>query len=151
MATTFDIHFQLINTAAEQQSSGKLFTFGFLTAVGVRGPQKLVNRWIKCLLTPLGSDPFNKFYGTNFSSLFGSNITGEQDIQDAVALFIDECNDQIRAMDRLNFPTDDERLQSASLTQIIELGDDGFDIYVNIRNVAGQVLTLQLPTIATRV
>ncbi len=150
MATTFDVHFQLIGDPLEQQGSGKYFTFGFTTAVGVRGPQKLINRWIKCLLTPQGTDPYEPAYGTGFSNLLGSNITRDNDVQDAVAIFIEECNEQIRNMDRKNFPPDDERLKSASIFRIVERSRDGFDVYVHIRNMAGQVLTLQLPAVATR-
>lgn len=147
---SYDIHFQMVPTA-DQDGSGKVFTFGFVSAVGVRGPQKLFNRWVKCLLTTKGTDPLNKQYGTIFSSLIGSNITSDSDVMDATVIAIEDCNDQIHALDLTNFPPDNEKLQSASLYRIVPLNEDGYDIYIQIKNVAGQVLTMQLPAVATRI
>jgi hypothetical protein len=144
MADKYDIHFQLISDSA--QVSGKLFSFGFKSAVGVRGPQKLINRWIKTLITPKGSDPFDRNVGTGFYGLLGSNITSRQDVIDAVSLFIEDCNNQIRASDRRNQSSDSERLQTATLASLIENDEDGFEIYVNIRNAAGITVTIPLPT-----
>lgn len=143
---SFDIHFQLFNQG-EGSGQGKLFSFGFISAIGVKGPQKLVNRWIKCLFTPKGTDAFVKTYGTGFGDLVGSNIGGIQDVQDAASLFIDDCSDQIRAQDRLNGLPDDERLKSATITNIVPRAEDGFDITVELRNVAGASLTFLLPTL----
>lgn len=147
MATTYDIHFQLI--PPDEQGGGKLFTFGFVSAVGVRGPQKLINRWLKCLMTPKGTDPYDLNYGTGFPNLIGSNISAIQDAIDALALFVEDCNSQVFAMDRRAFPPDNERLLSATLAKTIALGEDGFAAYVNLRNVAGETLPVMLPTIAT--
>jgi hypothetical protein len=146
---TYDIYFQLV-PASEQSGVSKFFTFGFKSAIGVKGPQKLINRWLKCLMTPQGSDPFNASVGTGFSDLIGSNIYGFQDVLDAVVLFIQDCNDQIFTWDRLYLPPEDEMLLSASLVKLEPRGSDGFDAWVQIRNVAGIVVTLTLPSIATR-
>lgn len=140
---TYDIHFQLV--PAEEQTGGRYFTFGFESAVGVRGPQKLINRWLKCLLTPKGSDPSDKAYGTGFYGLLGSNITTQQDVVDALTLFIEDCNTQMRAMDRQRLAADDERLQSATLTRVVQIDESGYEAYVLIRNTANQSLTVQLP------
>jgi hypothetical protein len=148
MAQTYDIHFQLVPPG--EQDGGKLYTFGYVSAVGVKGPQKLINRWLKCFTTPKGSDPFDPESGTGFSNLIGSNISNDQDFVDAMALCIEDCNAQMLAMDRRNFPPDNERLLSATLAKTTALGDDGFAAYVNIRNVAGETYAVLLPTIATR-
>lgn len=144
MAAQFDIHFQLVTP--EQQTGGKLFTFGFKSAVGVRGPQKLINRWLKCLLTPKGSDLSDKNYGTGFYGFMGSNITSHQDVVDALTLFIEDCNTQIRAMDRKRTAPEDERLLSATLIQATPAADDAYEVYVLIRNAAGQAVPVQLPS-----
>jgi hypothetical protein len=143
MGDRYDIHFQLVPTS--EQAGGKLFTFGFKAAVGVRGPQKLINRWIKTFLTPKGSDPFDLTNGTGFSGLFSSNRLSRQDMIDALTLFIEDCNDQIRAGDRRNLVPDDERLQSATLSNLEELGEDGYVVYINLRNVAGLTVAVPLP------
>lgn len=145
MPSTYDIHFQLV--PAEEQIGGKLFTFGFKSAVGVRGPQKLINRWVKTLLTPKGGDPYDPNAGTGFMGLLGSNIASYQDVVDALTLFIEDCNEQVRASDRRNLVPDDERLQSATLGQVLENGDDGFVVYIHLRNAAGLVVAVPLPTI----
>lgn len=146
---TYDIYFQII---PEEQQSGvsKFFTFGFKSAVGIRGPQKLINRWLKCLMTPKGSDPFDPNIGTGFPGLIGSNIYNFQDLTDAVVLFIEDCNEQILTWDKLYLPPDDERLLSATLVRLEPRNTDGFDAWVQIQNVAGTVVTLTLPSLDTR-
>lgn len=148
MANRYDVHFQIL--PKEEQTSERVFGFGFVSAVGVRGPQKLINRWLKCLMTPQGSDPFDRAYGTRFPNLIGSNIQDVADALDATALAIAECNEQIRAFDKANFTHADERLQTATILRIVELGDDGFEIWVGITNAAGQQITVVLPSTSTR-
>jgi hypothetical protein len=111
----YDIHFQLV--AKEKQIGGKFFSFGFKSAIGVAGPQKLINRWLKTFLTPKGSDPYDLSIGTNFYNLIGSNISTFQDIKDALALAVEDCNDQIRKSDRRRLAVDNERLQTATLAK----------------------------------
>lgn len=148
MPSTFDVHFQIL--PAEEQTSTRVFGFGFVSAVGVRGPQKLVNRWLKCLMTPKGSDPFDPDYGTGFPNLIGSNIASVQDVVDAAAIFIQECSQQIRSLDNTALYPPDERLQNASILRVETIGDDGFQIWVGITNVAGQQLPVLLPSTSTR-
>jgi len=147
---TYDIHYQLAPENEQLDAGGKVFTFGFTSAVGVKGPQKLVNRWLKCLMTPKGTDPLSRGYGTGFADLIGSNLSRYQDFVDAVTLYVTDCNDQIRAFDQAQFPPDDERLESASVASVVPRGADGFDVYVHIKNVAGTVLTAQVPAGSTR-
>lgn len=147
MPSTYDIHFQIL--PEEEQISDRVFGFGFVSAVGVRGPQKLINRWLKCLMTPQGSDPFSPTYGTGFANLIGSNISSIQDVLDAVSVFIQACSDQIRAFDRLTFTPADERLQNAAILQVVTR-PDGFDIWVGITNAAGLQTPVVLPSTSTR-
>jgi hypothetical protein len=147
MPSTYDIHFQIL--PADEQVSERVFGFGFVSAVGVRGPQKLINRWLKCLMTPQGSDPFSPTYGTGFANLIGSNISSVQDVLDAVSVFIQGCNEQIRAFDRAAFTPADERLQNATILRTIAL-DDGFQIWVGITNAAGLQTPVVLPSTSTR-
>ena len=147
---SFDIHFQPIPVDL-QRGGGTLFTFGFKSAVGVQGPQKLINRWVKCFLTPAGSDPYDPAIGTGFANLIDSNMSNFQDVRDAVALFIDDCNAQIFAWDRQYLPPSNEQLLNATLTQITPTATgDGFDAWVKIQNAANDTAVIQLPTIASR-
>jgi len=147
---TYDIYFAILPEAEQLDAAGRVFSFGYQSAVGIKGPQKLVNRWLKCLFTSKGSDLSNNKYGTGFPNLLGSNISRYQDFTDAVALFISDCNGQITAMDQAQFPPDNERLESATLTNVVARGADGYDVYVSLKNVAGDLLTMQLPTGSTR-
>lgn len=150
MATTYDVHFQMVSTQEQLSANGKVFTFGYTSAVGVKGPQKLANRWLKCFCTLKGSDLLAPEYGTIFPEIIGSNISRRQDFTDAMTLYIEDCNQQIRTFDLAQFPPLDERLASAVLTSVIPRGVDGYDVYVTIKNMAGTLLTVQVPTGTTR-
>lgn len=148
MASRYDVHYQLLPIA--EQTSERVFGFGYEAAVGVRGPQKLINRWLKCLMTPQGSDPFSPTYGTGFANLIGGNIADIADVLDGVALFVQECNDQVRAFDKANFPPADERLQTATILSLTETGEDGFEVWVGITNAAGLQTPVLLPSTSVR-
>jgi hypothetical protein len=145
---TYDTHIQLLAPEV-QERTGKFFGFGYVASVAIRGPQKLINRWLKCLLTPKGSDPREPAYGTGFTGLIGSNISSNKDVYDALTLFVEDCNNQIRAMDIRSFPPDEERLESATVAGVVpHASGDGFEVYVRLRNAAGLVVALQLPSVS---
>lgn len=148
MTTRFDIHYQIL--PEEQQLSARVFGFGFVSAVGVRGPQKLINRWLKCFMTPQGSDPFDRTYGTGFPYLIGSNIQSTANVIDIVTLAIQDCSTQIRAFETTNLMSADERLGSVSILQILEDGAAGFQIWLGITNAAGLQTPVVLPSTSTR-
>lgn len=148
MATRYDVHYQIL--PADQQQSARVFGFGFVSAVGVRGPQKLVNRWLKCFMTPQGTDSFDPSYGTGFANLIGSNIQSTADIIDVVTLAIQSCNEQIRAFETTNLTPTEERLGTATISQILEDGVDGFQVWINISNAAGLQMPVLLPSTSTR-
>ena len=101
--------------------------------------------------TSQGSDPYDANIGTGFSDLIDSNMSNFEDVRDAVALFIDDCNRQILAWDQLNLPPSNERLLSATLVNIVPSADNvGFDAWVRIQNVANDTAVLKLPALATR-
>jgi len=141
----YDVHFQMITEEAQLSAAGRVFSFWYANAVGVKGPQKLVNRWLKCFCTLRGTDLLDKSYGTGFPELLGSNISKRQDFIDAMSLFISDCNTQIRAFDLAQFPPDNERFDSAVLTSVVSRGADGYDTFITLKNVAGETLTVQLP------
>jgi hypothetical protein len=142
----YDIHFQIVPEGEQAVSAGRVFSFGYVSALGVRGPQKLVNRWLKCFFTPRGSDPILTQYGTGFADLIGSNVSRYQDFVDAVTLFVKDCNTQLTAIDRVSTIPDDERLESAVITSVVPRGADGYDVYITIKNIAGGTITVQVPT-----
>jgi hypothetical protein len=147
----YDIHFQPI-MPPEDQYGFKSFTFGFVASLKIRGPQSLVNRWVKTFMTPKGSDLLHPSYGTDFGSLAGSNIVNDfSTLQDTVIMSIDDASDQVRRQDEAETLDDDESLESAELGSFVpEPGGDGFNVWVVINNKAGQNLPTKLTLMASR-
>jgi hypothetical protein len=144
----YDIYFQPV--PAESVRGFKCFEFGYAAALKVKGPHALVNRWVKTLMTPIGSDPLYPAEGTTFGGLVGSNIGGVSvNLQDLVAIAFQEASDQVREQDLEGYFPDDERLQSAELMDFEEAAD-GFVVWVLIKNVAGDALQVPLTTLQTR-
>ena len=146
----YDIHFQPV-TPASDIVGYKMFTFGFTAALGVRGPQALVNRWAKTFITPKGSDLLHNSYGTQFGNLYGSNISDFSSLQDIVTMAIDDVNEQVVAQDAAGTMNADESLANAALGWLTLLPEgDGFDVGIVITNKANKQLTLRLALMATR-
>jgi len=145
---TYDIHFQPV--LAAQAKSLKTVTFGFKAALKVRGPQALINRWLKTILTPRGSDPLSPTRGTSLPSLLGQNIDGVSiDIRDVVNAAVEDANDQVKDQDVEGLYPEDESLATATVTRYVE-DENGFDVWVTIKNQAGQALPVKLATLGTR-
>jgi hypothetical protein len=145
---TYDLYLQ--GKSEENLAGYATLTFGFARTIAVRGPYKLAIQWLKRFLTTKGSDPLRPDDGTNFPQLIGANIVSMPDVRDVLMLAIQDCNDQIFMVQQLNPPDLDEQLFNATLETFIPNGADGFDAWVRIENVAGQMMTIQLPTLADR-
>jgi len=144
----YDIHFQPVSP--DETHGFKCFEFGFKAALKVKGPQALVNRWVKTLMTPLGSDPLYPERGTTLSNMVGGNISSISiDLRDLVTMAIEDANEQVKEQDLEGYFADDERLQSAELMEFEESAD-GFVVWVLIKNVAGDSLPIPLMTLSTR-
>jgi hypothetical protein len=139
---TYDLHF--VATAGDDE---KPFGFGYRAAIAVAGPQKLVNRFVKCLLTPKGTDPTDENEGTTFMSLVGSNVPSSQYILDSLALTLDDAASQLRAFDRVAGLPSNEQFGSVSLLQLVERVAGGYDVWVLLRNAANEPVPVRLPTI----
>jgi len=149
MSIRFDIHIQTL-PQAEQKDTFKFMSWGYVGSVGVKGLQMLINNWLKCFLTPRGSDPTDLAYGTVFTNMIGSNIR-PQDARDVTLLAISQCNAQIVTFQKGDTTlTSTERLGSATLTGFtIDNSAPGFSAVVEIRNQAGERLAFNLPLFAT--
>lgn len=143
----YDIHFQPV--PASEVQGFKTFEFGYRAALKVKGPQALVNRWVKTLMTPKGSDPLRATSGTAFGNLPGSNISEvTTDLNDVVNLAIQDANEQVMEQDIQGLYPDNERLLNAELLDFIpNATGDGFDVWVRITNVAGEQVTFRLVTV----
>ncbi len=145
----YDINIQIV--AATNYTGMAFYSFGQTRSLGVRGIQKLVNVFAKFLLTPIGTDPLDLNYGTNLTSLIGSNVV-LNDVKEILDIAVDATVAAIQAFQtgQSSIP-DDERLASASVTDyiVVEAGP-GFAAQILIRNVSGQQLQLVLPTLEVR-
>lgn len=148
MADTFDLYFQ--GKEQENITGFKFFTSGFNRSIGVKGFWKLILQWLKRFMTTKGSDPTRPEEGTEFPNLIGSNITSMSDIRDIVLLAIEDCNAQMLTIQQQTQLAEDELLLTAVLTKFEALGDDGFEAWVTISNVANKELTVKLPQFATK-
>jgi hypothetical protein len=146
--TTYDLHFQLLDPAEiASGTGGKLFTFGFRRPIGISGPQKLFNRWVKTLLESQGSYPLRRTRGTGFGTLIGSNIEQMADMEATVHLYIDAANEQVKAADRQSrWLTDDERLSDGHVRTFNVVPPDGFDVTVELITISGKRLVSLLPS-----
>jgi hypothetical protein len=144
----FDIHFQAL-LEQEQLATFKFVGFGYSPAIGVKGFQMLINHWVKCFLTPRGSDPTDLNNGTDFVKLIGSNLSTEN-ARDVTAIAVEQCNDQINVAQRDDSTlTATELLASAQIVQFVEAPSaPGFHVYIELKNQANERLVLNVPTAA---
>lgn len=145
MAQAFDLHFQLVPTV-EQAASGQFATWGRVSTVGIQGFQFLINAWLKCFLTPRGSDPADLNYGTDFTKLTGT-ILPLEDARDVTLLAITRCNNIISTFQRSDSTlTASELLASAQLIDFVEdPASARIEVYIEIKNRANERLTVSVP------
>ena len=147
MTTKYDIYFQPV--PPERVSGFKCVEFGFTAALKVTGFRSLITRWLKTLLTPIGSDPLYPEEGTEVGNLIGANISQlSTEIQDSVALGVIQANEQVKAQDLEGLYDDDERLQSAEIDRYVE-APAGFEVWIAIENMAGTRLSIPAITLGT--
>lgn len=145
----YDVNIQIV--PASRYTGMAFYSFGQTRSLGVRGIQKLVNVFAKFLLTPIGTDPIDLTYGTNLTSLIGSNVVLE-DAREILDIAVDVTTTAIQGFQSgASAVPDDERLASAGVTDYIVIPEaPGFAAQILIRNVSGQQLQLLLPTLEVR-
>jgi hypothetical protein len=146
-----DIHYQPI--APDQVHGIKVFTFGYKTARKVEGLQALVNRWVRVLMTPKSSDPMEPELGTEFADLIGTNIpkSAQTNVIDIVAMAVDDATEQVQEQDRVGRYGASESLDAATIQRFIPTtAGDGFELWVLIKNKAGENLTVRLSDYSDR-
>jgi hypothetical protein len=145
----FDVNIQIV--PAVKYTGMAFYSFGQTRSLGVRGIQKLVNIFAKFLLTPIGSDYTDLTYGTNLTTLIGSNVVLD-DAREILDLAVDATVTFIQGMQAGKAGVaDDERLAAAAVTDYIEIPSaPGFSAQILITNVANEQLQLILPTLEVR-
>lgn len=145
----YDVNIQVV--PASRYVGMGFYSFGQVRSLGVRGIQKLVNIAAKHLLTPVGTDPLDPDYGTNVTSLIGSNVV-LSDAQEILDIAVDRTIAYVQRWQsgRASVP-DDERLATMTVSNYIEIPEGpGFSAQIVIANVAAQQLQIVLPTLEVR-
>lgn len=145
MAYQFDIYFQSYTT--DDWPGTKPFNFGQTRSLGIAGLQKLVNMFLKYLMTPIGTDPLDLDAGTALPMLIGSNVDSN-DVQETLQIAVETTVGALIAIQSKQSPPDDEALAGASVTDFILIPAlPGFSAQIYIQNVAGAGLTFLLPAL----
>jgi hypothetical protein len=130
----------------DQETSRKLFKYADKPYQAISGPQKLVNRFLKIFLTTKGSNPLDPTQGTNFPNLIGGNVSDSADIETNIQLAIDDCSEQIKAVDSLSPRlTKDEKLEDAVIQQLDILSEDAVEFWITITTVSRKRVPVLIP------
>jgi hypothetical protein len=138
----FDIHYE----AASTPKGLRIITFGaYPTVLGVEGAQKMVNRFVKCFLTPRGSDVSDLDYGTQLAGVIGGTVDFSMVYAYAVAA-VNDTTQKIQEYDTLSELPDDERLAGAGIEEVqVRSADRSVTLRLRLTNVAGSSVAFLLP------
>lgn len=143
MTIKYDIHIESL--PADQLQGPSCLTFGsYGRVLGVSGAQKMVNRFMKCMMTPLGSDTSDLTYGTQWTMSFLSNVN-PRDLFSIAAQSVASAEQKIQEYDSIQGVSDDERLASAEIEDIyVDESGPGIVLVVRLRNASGTVVQAQM-------
>lgn len=143
---SFDVHIEGIGK--EDVVNSQFVTFGpYEKHVGVRGIQKLIARFLKCFMTPLGSDISDPDYGTSLLTSFLGNVDPAS-LRSLATQAVTEATGSLQRYDAEVDRDDDERLQDVEVNDIIVLEDGtGVVLYVTLRNVEGTAALMTVPMV----
>jgi hypothetical protein len=134
----YDIHIQPLPQAEVQ--GWKTISFAHKPRLKIDGPQLVLNRFLKELLTPAGSDPLDLASGTMMAELAGGGNVEEQTLRDLVNLSMIRATENLQRYDADTLPPAREKFGGASLVRFRQLGRDGFEAWIQVRNVAGEII-----------
>lgn len=144
---TFDIHFE--GVPRDELNGIQGLTFGpYARSVGVRGAQKMVNRFVKCLLTALGSDLSDPDYGTPLAEAFLGNVD-RATLHTLAVQSVVAAEAKVKEYDSEYALNDEERLASVRVDDVvISEASDGVVLTLTLKNVAGVAVKVLVPQIA---
>ncbi|GAG03726.1 unnamed protein product [marine sediment metagenome] len=90
---SFDIH---VESLGEEARGHRFLTFGdYPRHVGIKGIQKLVNRFVMCLFTPVGTHLSDREYGTGLAAALTGN-TEHSVLKDLARAAVSDAEDKIK-------------------------------------------------------
>jgi hypothetical protein len=139
----FDVHIE--GVPAAQVKSIRCVTFGsYGRVLGVKGIQKMIDRFLKCFMTPLGTDISDPSYGTILATSFLGNINSG-DLYSIALQSVSAAQQKIQEYDSYGNAEDDERLSSAQIDNIaVEQSSGAVQITLRLTNAAGTVVKTQM-------
>ncbi len=143
---SYDIHIEGIAEAGV--TNAQFLTFGnYQKVVAVRGIHKLVSRFIKCFMTPLGTDISDPDYGTSLLAAFMGNVD-PRTLRSLASRAVTEAVDSIQQYDAEYDRDDDEVLSDVEVQDVlIDDSNTAVVIYLKIENAAGTVATVTVPMV----
>ncbi|MDY6957830.1 MAG: hypothetical protein SVK08_01600 [Halobacteriota archaeon] len=113
------------------RGSDGVATFGFQKkSTAIEGVEKLLQVFVKNLLTRMGSDFFSPENGGNIPRYLEYNVNDQQEIRSNLMIDIDRLVSRMRATQAKQELPDTERIKSATLTDI-DIRSGG-EIYISI-------------------
>lgn len=133
----YSLHFQLIDPN-DQALARSNFAFDPHNSIAVKGPQKLINRWLQMFFVPRGSDPLFPGRGTTFATMIGGNVLFD-DLRATIEVSVLECNEQLREIDgRSPWLEPSEKLGNASISYYNQPRQDAVELWVEIQTLSGE-------------
>lgn len=143
---SYDIHVEGI--VEIDVTNSEFLTFGsYKKPVAVRGVHKLVSRFLKCFMTPIGTDLSDPDYGTTLIGSFLGNVD-PRTLPSLAARAVQEATESLQKYDAEYDRDDDERLFGIEIQDIqVDTTNMGVILYLEIQNVEGTTALFTLPMI----
>jgi len=140
----FDIHIE--GVPADAVKGTKAISFGDYGRVyAVQGIQKMVDRYLKCLMTPVGTDISDPNYGTGLPAMFLGNVD-DATVRQMSALAVSDAETKIRSYDTQNEAPEDEKLVGATMESFsFDEANRGIEMVVLLKNAAGTTVRVRVP------
>lgn len=142
----YDVHIE--GVPPDEVVGPRCFTFGNYPRgkiYAVSGVQKLVERFARCFMTPIGTDLSDSTYGTTLAGLFLGNVSAE-DLSTVAAQAVADTEQKLREYDSQNGVPDDERLSSSTIDDVqVDPEGKGVMITVTLKNAAGTTVQTTIP------
>lgn len=144
---SWDLHIEGLPPG--ENAGSKFVSFGnYPRVLGVRGIYKLFVRFLKCFLTPKGTDLGDPDYGTSLLAAFTGNLQAVN-ISALASQSIQEVTDKLHEYDNEYELDDSERLAAVEIEDMY-VDEENYEVVikVNVSNVEGSVALFLIPVVA---
>lgn len=132
----FDIHIEGV-PVGEVSGMGFLSFGDYPQVVGVRGIHKLVAQFLKCMLTPKGTDISDPDYGTDLAEAFQGNIDSSI-LGQLASRAVTDTVETLREYHTEYIVDDDERIAGADILDVqVDEDAPGVSLTIRVTNIEG--------------